>query len=67
MLCLDVCGTLKAANSFKPLKTMSTQCVIIARVTRLGEFSPIGRWFTLGIPFKITDVALKIMNKVGQK
>jgi hypothetical protein len=30
------------------------------RVTRLGEFSPIGRLFALGISLKITEVALML-------
>jgi hypothetical protein len=39
---------------------------ISSRVTRLGDFSPNGRYFTLGRFIKITDVAQKL-HKVKVK
>jgi hypothetical protein len=34
----------------------------MARVTRLGDFSPIGQLFTLGCLLNITEVALSLGN-----
>jgi microcystin-dependent protein len=41
----------------RPSKTFFADLVIgRRRVTRLGEFSPIGRWFCSGSLLKITEV-----------